>query len=160
MWQPPCCHEQNIEHTHYMESAFMSLDTFWFLSTWTEIQTHEFQKFIWWSFTAYTLLCLASLTRMVLKFTHVTCSTVISCLLSDIPLRAPQVALVVKNLPANAGDAGDSGSILRWRRPPWRGNPLQCSCLEISRGGGVWELQSVGPQSVRHDRAHTQYSIK
>ena len=41
----------------------------------------------------------------------------------------------VKNLPANIGDAGDSGSILGSGRSPGErnGNPLQFSCLENSR---------------------------
>ena len=39
---------------------------------------------------------------------------------------------VVKNLPANAGDAGDMGSIPESGRSPGVGNgkPLQYSCLE------------------------------
>ena len=39
---------------------------------------------------------------------------------------------VVKNLPANARDTGDLGSISRSGRSPGggNGNPLQCSCLE------------------------------
>ena len=43
--------------------------------------------------------------------------------------RASQVALVVKNPPANAGDAG---KFLGWGRSPGgeHGNPLQYSCLE------------------------------
>jgi len=43
------------------------------------------------------------------------------------------VVLVVKNLLANAEDLGDTGSIPGWGRTPvgGRGNPLQCSCLEI-----------------------------
>ena len=38
---------------------------------------------------------------------------------------------VVKNLPANAGDTGDSGLIPGSGRSPGggHGNPLQCSCL-------------------------------
>ena len=42
-----------------------------------------------------------------------------------------QVALVVKNLPANGGDVGDAGSIPELGRSPGEGNgnPLQCSCL-------------------------------
>ena len=45
---------------------------------------------------------------------------------------APQVVLVVKNLPANAGDIRDAGSIPWLGRSPgeWHGNPLQYSCLE------------------------------
>ena len=44
------------------------------------------------------------------------------------------VALVVKNLPASAGDAGDTGSTPGSGRSPGRGNdnPLQYSCLEDS----------------------------
>ena len=39
---------------------------------------------------------------------------------------------VVKNLPANAGDVRDKGSIPGSGRSPGggNGNPLQCSCLE------------------------------
>ena len=42
------------------------------------------------------------------------------------------MALVVKNLPANAGDLRDADSILGSGRSPGggRGNPLQYSCLE------------------------------
>ena len=45
---------------------------------------------------------------------------------------ASQVALVVKNLPANPGDLGDVGSIPGSGRSPGEGNgnPLQYSCLE------------------------------
>ena len=53
--------------------------------------------------------------------------------------RASQVALVVKNLPANAGATGDAVSILESGRSPGGGcgNPLQYSCLEnpVDRGG-------------------------
>ena len=45
---------------------------------------------------------------------------------------ASQVVLVVKNLPANAGDLRDMGSIPGSGRSPGegQGNPLQYSCLE------------------------------
>ena len=52
--------------------------------------------------------------------------------------RASQVVvLVVKNLPANAGD---SGLIPESGRSPGEGNgyPLQYSCLENSMGRGAW----------------------
>ena len=47
---------------------------------------------------------------------------------------------VVKNPPANAGDAGDAGSIPGSRRSPGvgNGNPLQYSCLESPMERGVW----------------------
>ena len=52
-----------------------------------------------------------------------------------------QVALVVKNLPANAGDVRDLGSIPGLGRPPGEGhgNPLQYSCLENPKNRGAWQ---------------------
>ena len=49
---------------------------------------------------------------------------------------ASQVALVVKNQPANAGDVRVVGSIPGLGRSPGggHGNPLQYSCLENSHG--------------------------
>ena len=51
-----------------------------------------------------------------------------------------QVALVVENLPANAGDIRDVGLIPGWRRSPGRGhdNPLRYSCLENPMDTGAW----------------------
>ena len=59
------------------------------------------------------------------------------------------MALVVKNLPANAGDVRDVGSIPGSGRFPTEGhdNPLQYSCLEnpiyILAGYSPW-VQRVG----------------
>ena len=52
---------------------------------------------------------------------------------------ASHVALVIKNLPANAGDVRDSGSISGLGRFPGErhGNPLQYSCLENPRDKGA-----------------------
>ena len=52
---------------------------------------------------------------------------------------APQMVLVEKNPPANAGDIKDMGSIPESGRSPdgWHGNPLQYSCLEISMNRGA-----------------------
>ena len=49
---------------------------------------------------------------------------------------ASQVALVVKNLLANAGDTSNTGSIPGSGRSPGggHGNTLQCSCLENPHG--------------------------
>ena len=54
--------------------------------------------------------------------------------------RGSQVALVVKNLPANAGDIRDTGSVPGSGRAPRgeHGNPLQYSCLENPMDRGVW----------------------
>ena len=67
---------------------------------------------------------------------------------------ASQVALVVTNLPANAGDARDVGSIPGLGRSSGEGNgnPLQYSCLEKSMDRGAWRAtQSMGLQRVGHD---------
>ena len=47
---------------------------------------------------------------------------------------------VVKNLPANAGNARDMGSILMSGRSirVGNGNPFQYSCLENSMDRGAW----------------------
>ena len=54
---------------------------------------------------------------------------------------ASQVALVVKNPPANAGDVRDAGLILGLGRSPGRrhGYPLQYSCLENPMERGAWK---------------------
>ena len=66
---------------------------------------------------------------------------------------ASQVAIVVKNPPANAGDARDSGLIPGLRRSPGggNGNPLQYSCLENSLDRGAWRATVHGLQRVVHD---------
>ena len=55
--------------------------------------------------------------------------------------RASQVALVVKNLPANAADVRDMGSIpgSGWSPGEGNGDPLQYSCLENSKDRGTWQ---------------------
>ena len=56
-----------------------------------------------------------------------------------------QVGLLVKNLPASAGDLRDLGSILGLGRFPGEGNdcPLQYSCLENSMDRGAWQATTV-----------------
>ena len=50
------------------------------------------------------------------------------------------MALVVKSLPANAGDARDAGSIPGSGGSPGggHGNPLQYSCMEKPMDGAAW----------------------
>ena len=59
---------------------------------------------------------------------------------------ASQVALVVKNLPANAGDVKDMGSIPELGRSPGGGNgsPLQYSCLKSPRDRGACQATVYG----------------
>ena len=53
---------------------------------------------------------------------------------------ASQVALVVKNLSANAGEKGEVNLIPGWGRSPGggHGSPLQYSCLENPMDRGAW----------------------
>ena len=64
-----------------------------------------------------------------------------------------QVVLVVKNLPANAGDVRDMGSIPALERSPEEGMATRSSILAskipwIEEPGGA---QSIEWQEVRHD---------
>ena len=54
--------------------------------------------------------------------------------------------LVVKNLPASAGDIRDAGSILGLGRSLGVGkdNPLQYSCLENPMDRGAWRARVHG----------------
>ena len=62
---------------------------------------------------------------------------------------------MVKNPPANAGDAGDTGSVPGSGRSPGvgNGNLFQYSCLENFMDRGA--LQSMGSQKVGHDWVYT-----
>ena len=57
---------------------------------------------------------------------------------------------VVKNVPGNAGDAGDTGLIPELERSPegGNGNPLQYACLGNPVNRKAWWVQSVGWQRV------------
>ena len=55
-------------------------------------------------------------------------------------LEASQVALVVKNLPANAGDISDVSSIPGLGRSPENGIPLQYPCLGNPMDRGAWQV--------------------
>ena len=61
--------------------------------------------------------------------------------------------LVVKNLPANAGDTRDMGSISGSGRFPGirNVNPLQYACLENPMDRGDWQATIHGVAEVGHD---------
>ena len=86
-------------------------------------------------------------------------------------IRASQAVLVGKNLPANAGDARDVGSIPGLGRSSGggSGNPLQYSCLENPHGQR--SLAGYSPEVAKsriqlsththtHTHTHTQSVIK
>ena len=58
---------------------------------------------------------------------------------------------VVKNLPANAGAAGDAGSVPGLGRSPGEGNgnPLQYSCWENPMDRGAWWAAGQGVTKSR-----------
>ena len=68
---------------------------------------------------------------------------------------ASEVVLVVKNLPANAGDIRNIGSIPGWGRFLRGGNDntLQYSCLENPMNRGAW-------QPIVHRVAKRQAQLK
>ena len=65
--------------------------------------------------------------------------------------QASPVAQLVKNLPANAGDVRDMGSIPGVGRSSGEGNgkPLQYSCLKNPMDGGTWWATVHGVEKSR-----------
>ena len=76
-------------------------------------------------------------------------------MVSDSDTSASQMALVVKNLSANAGDLRDLGSIPGLGRFPkeGNGNPLQYSCLENPTDRRAW-LQPMESPGGGHNGSH------
>ena len=74
--------------------------------------------------------------------------------------RPSQLALMVKNLPAHAGDLRDADSTPASGGSPGGeyGNPLQYSCLENPTDTGAWGLQSIGSERVWQNSSRTQLS--
>ena len=76
--------------------------------------------------------------------------------------QASQVMLVVKNPPANEGDARDTGSILGSERSPGEGNgnPLQYSCLDNPIDRGTWWAKVHGVvKSQTQLSTHTPHEL-
>ena len=71
----------------------------------------------------------------------------------ELILGASQLALMVKNLSANAGDKRDVGSVPGSGRSPegGHGNQHQYSCLENSMDRGAWQATVHGVKRVGHD---------
>ena len=69
------------------------------------------------------------------------------------PALAFQVALVVKNLSANAGDIRTTGFIPGPGRPlgEGKGKPFQYSWLENPMDRGAWQAIVQGSQRARHN---------
>ena len=86
-----------------------------------------------------------------------------------------QMALVAKNLPANARDVRDAGSIPGLGRSlgEGNGNPLQYSCLENPVARGAWlatvhgiaesdttELKQARMHTHTHTHTHTHSALE
>ena len=80
-------------------------------------------------------------------------STSLHCLLFLCLVWASQVALVLKNLPANAGDIRDEGSIPGSGRSPGEGNGTHSSIFawEIPWTKEHGRLESMGLQKAGHN---------
>ena len=112
----------------------------------------------------YTCMCMCVCTHVcVCMCIYVHC--VLSCfyiyIYSANICGASQVVLVVKNPSANAGDAGDPGSIPGSGRSPGEenGNPLQDSCLGNPMDRGAWwtTVHGVAKSQARLKRLSTAY---
>ena len=70
-----------------------------------------------------------------------------------IPTSVISADSAVKNQPASAGDAGDTGSTPGSGRSPGGGNcnPVQYSCLENSMYRGAWWAAVQGHKRIGHD---------
>ena len=79
-------------------------------------------------------------------------------------LRLQQVALVVKNLPANAGDIRHAGLILRSERclGEGHGNPLQYSSLENPMDRGAWRatVHGIAKRLTRPNRLSMHQALR
>ena len=75
--------------------------------------------------------------------------------------RASPVALVLKNLPVNAGDLRDAVSIPELGRSPGKGNgsPLQYSHLENPMGYGPWGHKELDTTEATKLMEHTHCCI-
>ena len=64
---------------------------------------------------------------------------------------------MVKNPPADAGEAGDGGSIPGWGRSPGErnGNPVQYSCLGNPTDRGAWQA-TVQRVAIESDMTETK----
>ena len=68
---------------------------------------------------------------------------------------------MVKNLPANAGKAGEAGSVPGLERSPGggNGNLLQDSCLKNPKGRGTWWATVHGVTELDTLCTHTAAAI-
>ena len=71
---------------------------------------------------------------------------------------------MVKNLPVNAGDTKDMGSIPGSGRSPGegKGNPLQYSCMENSMDRGAWRAiaHEVSKESGMTERTQGRQGVR
>ena len=115
-----------------------------------------------WQFRIVKLLDIYLEKTLIRKDIHT--SVFIAALITVTKTWASQVAPVIENPPACAGDIGDADSIPGSGRSPGggHGHPLQCSCLENSMDRGAWwPIPSMGSRRVGHDWSNlAQYSTK
>ena len=110
---------------------------------------------VWWPWiTCLHFLILISERRWLLSpFQWWQCRILIQIGPKQQLLGASQVLPVVKNPPASAGDARDTGLIPGWGRSPGggHGNPLQNSTWRIPWTGSWWSIVHSVAESPGHD---------
>ena len=134
-------------HTHisiYIVAVVQSLSCVpLFVTPWTATCQTSLYFTIFWS-----LLKLMSI-ELVMPSNHLILCCPLLLLLSEFPrmyVSASQVALVVKNPSANAGDIRDTGFIPGLRRFPEEDMATHSStCLENPMDRGPWSLKGYGP---------------
>ena len=132
-------------------SAIPNISTSLIKWTWGNFSVDKVNLTHFFTFHFILLFIIAALAAVHLLFLYKTGSnnpTGISSHIDKIPFHpyhtikgASLVAQLVKNLPANAGDVEDPGSIpgSGWSPGEGNGNPFQNSCLENPMDRGVWQ---------------------
>ena len=145
--------KQNEEERHKRNeriSKTQGLGTFAFMDLFFHALPHKTYTLCEYNYTLYTFYNIHTLYEY---------DDVIDIKMTIYKYQASQLALIVKNLPANAGDAGPIPGL---DRSPGggRSNPLQHSCFEnpMDRGAPQAIVHRVTKRYNLSDLAFTQYS--
>ena len=151
-----------VQLSHHMTTGKTIALTIWtFVSTVMSLLFKMLSRFVTAFLPRSKLLLISWLQALSIsilepkKIKSVTASTFYASIWHEMmgPEGASQMALSVKNLPANAGETRNLGSIPGLGRSPegGHGNPPQYSCLENPMDRGAWQTAVHGVTRVGHD---------